>query len=365
MLPITPRLTARERRGRAPRVADPAQVDRARRAVLKSLTATAAVASGVAAFRPAAAAPLQIRIGYQPSLNYLPLMIVQHEKLVEQRLQGLGVRAEMSWLNFSSGTAMNDALLSGQVDIASGGISILAILWEKTRRRLDVNGLTSLAASPFFLNANKPSLRSIEDFSDSDRIALPAVKTSPNAIVLQMAAEAAFGPGEHARLDHLMVSMPNPDAQAALLSRHTEIVAHMAAPPFCFEQLSQPGIHRILSSSDVLGAGASTIVTWATKPFVTERPDVAAAFIATVRDANDMIERDPARAASIYKAAMQSSQSVAELEAIIRRPEISFSVTPRNSLAMIDFMYRIGELKSKPADWKELFFANIHDLPGS
>ena len=336
-----------------------------RRTLLRLLLVTAIAFGGIAPPAPVWGEPLQVRIGYQPSLNYLPLMIIEHERLLERGLRRRGREANVAWLNFSNGPAMNDALLSGQIDIGSGGITILAVLWDKTRSTVEVKGLTSLAASPFFLNTNKRSIHSLKDFSANDRIALPAVKTSPNAIVLEMAAEAAFGPGQGGRLDSLTVSMPNPDAQAALASRRTEIVAHMGAPPFCFEQLSLPGIHRVLSSSDVLGNGATTIVTWAAKRFVVEHPDVVEAFIAAVADADSMIEREPARAAAIYKAVMHSSQPVADLEAIIRRPEISFSVAPHHSMAMIEFMHRIGTLKSKPADWKQLFFSNIHSLSGS
>jgi NitT/TauT family transport system substrate-binding protein len=32
---------------------------------------------------------------------------------------------------------------------------------------------------------------------------------------------------------------------------------------------------------------------------------------------------------------------------------------------MIDFMYKTGTIKVKPVSWKELFFANMHELPGS
>lgn len=338
-------------------------VNGSRRKVLKSIAGAAAF--GIGAPGIAHGSPTQIRIGYQLSLNYLPLMIIEHDRLLERALRRQGQDAETSWLNFSSGPAMNDALLSGQIDIASGGITILATLWEKTRGNLEVKGLTALAASPFFLNSNKPAIRSLNDFSAGDRIALPAAKTSPNAIVLQMAAEIEFGLGQHDRLDPLTVSMPNPDAQAALASRRTEIVAHMVAPPFCFEQLQFPGIHRVLSSAEVLGDGATTIVTWTAKRLGISNPAVVDAFIGAITDANAMIETEPAKAAAIYKAVMRSNQSVADLEAIILRPEISFSLAPRNSLLMVDFMHRVGTLKAKPANWKEFFFANIHGLPGS
>jgi NitT/TauT family transport system substrate-binding protein len=30
-----------------------------------------------------------------------------------------------------------------------------------------------------------------------------------------------------------------------------------------------------------------------------------------------------------------------------------------------EFMHRIGSLKNMPESWKDLFFENVHDRPGS
>jgi NitT/TauT family transport system substrate-binding protein len=60
----------------------------------------------------------------------------------------------------------------------------------------------ALNSMPLYLNTINPNVKSIRDFSDKDRIALPAVKISIQAITLQMAAEKTFGPGQHGKLDH-------------------------------------------------------------------------------------------------------------------------------------------------------------------
>jgi NitT/TauT family transport system substrate-binding protein len=336
-----------------------------RRSVLKGLGGVVATTSAVASRSTASAKATQLRIAYQPSLNFLPLMVMEHEKLVESELKRRSRDVAITWLRFSSGGPMNDALLSGQIDIASGGITVLAVLWDKTRGRLAVKGLTSLAASPYFLNVNKSSIRSLHDFTDKDRIAVPVGRISPNAIVLQMAAEKIFGRGQQERLDSLVVSMANPEAHAALLGRRTEISAHMCAPPFCFQQLRQPGIHRVLSSSEILGKEASTIVTWTTSEFMRTHPTEGVAFIAALEAANKLIATEPRRAAQIYKSAMKASQPAEEFEAIIREPDISFSAAPKNSLQMVSFMRRVGTLKASPSDWKEFFFPNVHGLDGS
>ena len=88
-----------------------------------------------------------------------------------------------------------------------------------------------------FLNTTRPDVKTIRDFTDQDRIALPAVKVSIQAVTLQMAAEQAFGDGKHNKLDRLTVSMSHPDGTAAMLSGRSEITAHFSAPPFQYQQL--------------------------------------------------------------------------------------------------------------------------------
>jgi NitT/TauT family transport system substrate-binding protein len=336
-----------------------------RRMVMHGLAGIAGSAALPALISRASGKTAQLRIAYQPGLNYLPLMVLESEKLIEAHLQRNNLTAEISWLTFSSGAPMNDAMLAGQIDVASGGVTVLAVLWDKTKGRQGVKGLTALAASPFFLNTNKPSLQSLADFTEHDRIAVPTAKISPNAILLQMAAENLFGVGQSEKLESIILSMANPEAQAALLSRRTEITAHMCAPPFCFQQLQQPGIHRVLSSTDILGEGASTIVTWTTSEYMEANPGIAAAFISALQDANKLIATDTKRAAEIYKVAMSAPQPVAALAALIREPSISFSAAPMNSLRMVSFMQRVGMLKRTPEDWKDFFFSPIHALGGS
>ena len=61
---------------------------------------------------------------------------------------------------------------------------------------------------PLYLNTNNPNVKSIKDFTSKDKIALPAVKVSIQAVTLQMAAEKEFGEGNQNKLDALTVSTP-------------------------------------------------------------------------------------------------------------------------------------------------------------
>ena len=110
---------------------------------------------------------------------------------------------------------MNDALLSGNVDFVCLGIPGLATIWVKTKGGLEVKAASGFNFLPLQLNTRSPGIKSLRDLTDKDKIALPAVKVSMQAIILQMAAAQTFGEANYAKLDALTVSMAHPDAMLA------------------------------------------------------------------------------------------------------------------------------------------------------
>ena len=163
---------------------------------------------------------------------------------------------KVSWQRFNGPAAMNEALLSGSTDIVAGGVPGLITLWDKTQgTSFEVKGICALSSQPFLLNTSNPAIKSIKDFSDRDRIALPSIKVSVQAVVLQMAVAAAFGEENYAKLDSLTVSMSPPDSTIALLTGSGDITTVFSVPPFQFQQLAQSQHpHRAVV---VRGAGAA------------------------------------------------------------------------------------------------------------
>lgn len=180
-----------------------------------------------------------------------------------------------------------------------------------------------------------------------------------------MAAEKAFGAGQFGRLDARTVAMSHPDATVQMLSGGGEITAHFTWVPFSAKQLARPGFHVVLSTNEVFGGPISTIEAIATKKFITENPKTYTAFVAAQEEANELINRDPRAAAEIYAKLAKDSTPVEELEKMITDPLGRFTMTPLNTMKLIEFMYRTGTIKMKPASWKDLFFPAIHGLPGN
>ncbi|HEX8741456.1 MAG TPA: ABC transporter substrate-binding protein [Casimicrobiaceae bacterium] len=324
----------------------------------------------VAAAITLAAAPVrgevsEIHVSRQYGISYLPLMIMEDRRLIEKHAKEAGIDVKVDWSKFASGAVMNDALLSGNLQFASGGVGPFTTLWAKTRGNLDVKAVAAINSMPLFLVTSNPKVKTLADFTDHDKIALPAVKVSIQAVTLQMAAEKAFGPGQQNRLDHLTVSMSHPDAMAALLSGRSEVTAHLGSPPFQYEELERPGIHKVFSSYDVLGGPATFNVVWTTAKFHDENPKVYAAFVAALDEATALINGDKRAAAETYLRISKDKSGVDFILKMLDDPEIKYTTTPNNVMKYVDFMYKIHSIKVKPESWKEMFFPNAQSLPGS
>jgi NitT/TauT family transport system substrate-binding protein len=318
------------------------------------------------AILPAAHAEVsEIHVSRQYGISYLPLMIMEDQKLIEKHAKAAGVDVKVDWSKFASGAVMNDALLSGNLQFASGGVAPFTTLWAKTRSNLDVKAVAAINSMPLYLVTNNPKVKTLKDFTDKDKIALPAVKVSIQAVTLQMAAEKAFGAGQEHKLDHLTVSMSHPDGETALLSGKSEITAHLSSPPFQYQELEHKGMHRVLNSYDVLGGPATFNVVWTTAKFHDENPKVYAAFVAALDEATAQINGNKRAAAETYLRISKDKDSLDDILKMLNDPEIKYTTTPNNVMKYVDFMHKIGSIKVKPDSWKDMFFPNAQKLSGS
>jgi NitT/TauT family transport system substrate-binding protein len=307
----------------------------------------------------------ELKVAQQYGISYLPLMIMEEQKLIEKHAKAAGVDVSVGWAKFAGGNVMNDALLSGSLHFASGGVGPLITLWSRTKGNLDVKAVAAINSMPLFLNTRNPNVKSLKDFTEKDKIALPAVKVSIQAVTLQMAAEKAFGEGQHGRLDAYTVSLSHPDAQTALLSGASEINAHFSSPPFQYQQLEKPGIRTVLNSYEVLGGPATFNLVWTTSRFRTENPKLYDAFVKALDEAIAQINKDKRAAAEAYLRISKDKDSLDNIVKMLNDPQIVYTTTPQNVMKYVAFMGKVGSIKVKPDSWKDMFFPNVHGLPGS
>lgn len=151
----------------------------------------------------------EVTLAKQFGIGSLTFLVMEHEKLYEKAVAAanIGHPVAVRWVRFTGGGAMNDAMLSGDLSFALAGIGPLATMWAKTHGNLGVMGVCGANSMPMLLNTRDAQVKSIRDFTSRNKIALPGVKVSIQAILLEMAAAKAFGDGAYARLDPLTLTM--------------------------------------------------------------------------------------------------------------------------------------------------------------
>jgi NitT/TauT family transport system substrate-binding protein len=308
-----------------------------------------------------------VRISYGYGILYLPLMVMDREQLLEKRAKAAGLPdLKVEWKTFDGGNVINDAMLAGALDIAGIGVPGFLTLWAKAKDNpaIEVRALTGMSSSSMYLMTRNPQVKTLKDFSASDRIGVPGIKTSLPAVLLHMAAAKEFGDANYAKLDPITVGLGHPEALGVLLSGKGEINSHMASPPFSYVEDATPGLHRVFNSVDILG-NITLDITFTTRRFVEANPKLAGAFVAAMEDACRLIASDKRKAAEIYNAAAKVKQPIDETLKILNDPNTKFSVVPDGTMRYAEFMARVGTIKAKPASWSELFFSPVSAMAGS
>jgi NitT/TauT family transport system substrate-binding protein len=331
-----------------------------------SLAAMLGLSLACLGISPARADVSSINFVRQFGIAYLPFLIMEEDRLIEKHAAALGLPDfKVNWTVLSNGGATNDGLLSGQLSFGVGAVPAMLVLWDKTRNTPNaVRGVVGVAVMPTELNTKNPAIHTIKDFSSKDKIALPAVKVSNHALVLEMAAAQAIGPDNWNRLDTLTVAMLHPDAAAQIMSRAGEIDAHFTSPPFGLFELRAPGVHTVLNSFDVMGDSSLTVL-WTTQRFAAANPHVVQAVFDAVTEAIATVNADKPAAADRYLRLSGDKISRADLLEVLADPHIQFTPIPKGVMAFARFMKTTGAIRTVPDAWTDLFLPAAQALPGN
>lgn len=309
----------------------------------------------------------ELHMATQYGIGTLAMVLIEQKHLLEKHLAQAGLQStKVTWSQFPAGNPMNDGLLSGRLDIVSGGTTVFITLWGKTNGTPSaVRGVGTVSALPLYLLTRDPNVKKVEDLGPNDKIAVTTLKVSVHAILLQMAAEKIWGPSNAGRLDPLTIQVPHGDAATAMITGAGEINNHFSAPPFQELEMRAPGVRRISSQDDILGAPASYMVAYATERFHKENPKTYQAFVDALKEAHEMIKKDPAESAKIYLDHSKDKISLDDTVALIKSPGSTFEMTPQNVLTFAKFMAKRGIIKKAPSSWQDMFFPDVANLPGS
>jgi NitT/TauT family transport system substrate-binding protein len=319
----------------------------------------------------AAALPARAEVGeitavQQYGVSFLPMMIMERGGLIEKHAKAAGIDGlKVNWAKVAGPSVMNDGLISGTMNFVAQGAPSLITLWSKTKGNVGAKGVASMTSYSLYLNTRNPEVKSIKDFGPQDKIAVPSVKISTQAIMLQMAAANAWGQASYAKLDPLTISLSHPDGLLALMNNTAGVNAHFTSSPFHEQELKIPGVHTITTNYEILGGRATAVVVTSTTKFREANPKVYGAFYAALKEAIATINKDKRAAAEIYlEMANDKKNSVDDIHAIISDKDYAYTMAPEKVFKTAEFMAKIGVVKEAPGSWKDLFFPEVHELEG-
>ena len=298
----------------------------------------------------------EITIAQQYGVSFLPLIVMEKQGLVEKRAKQLGFSGiTVKWTKVAGPSVMNDGLISGAIHFAAQGAPSLITLWDKTHGQ--IKGVSALTTYPLYLVTRNPEVKTIKDFTDKDKIAVPSVKISTQAIMLQMAAAKAFGQENFTKLDPLTVSLSHPDATLAFINNTAGVNAHFSTSPFYEQEIKLPGAHLITTSYEILGGPATALVLTTSTRFREENPKAYKATFEALSEAIDIVNRDKRAAAELYREVAHDTKTTAdEIVVMISDRNYAFTLVPQKVFATAQFMAKIGSIKNAPKAVGDLFF---------
>lgn len=305
-----------------------------------------------------------VRVATQFGLGYLPLIVMEHDHLWEKMAEARGIKITADYRRLGGGGALNDALISDSVDMVAGGLAPLLVIWDRTTKSFKVKGVAALNASPMDILTNKPNVLSLKDLRPDDKIAVPSIRVSFQALALMAASERAFGKGQANRLDNQTVAMQHPDALAMLVAPNSQIAVYVSSSPFQERALKDKRVSKITDSFAAFGGPGTFSVVYAKEAFMASNPKVVEAFYAALQEAVDSIQKDRNGALDKYIAVTHDKTDRALLGEIMARPEFTFGMEPKGTLNVAELMHRVGLLKQEPKSWKDYFFEPLHGRHG-
>ena len=334
--------------------------------MLKLVRICAAAVALAALTSGAKAEVKEVILGQQFGAVYLPAMVMEHEKLVEKHLEAAGIKdVKVTWAKLGGPAALNDAMISGNLHFACQGVPSMAVIWDRTRANIGVKALGSVANNNIWLNTRNPNIKSLKDFTEKDRIAIPSLKVSTQALMLAIGAEQTFGKGQHTKLDHIITPLPHPEALAAVLNPGHEINTHFATSPF-HEAEIKGGLKTVTTAYEIMGGTMTGLTFTSNEKFRKENPKVFEAVNKAFDESFGWINSDKRRAAKLYIDMTKEKKLTDEdLFQLFSTPDMEYTKTPNKVGKLVEFMHSVGMVKQKPESWKDLFFAEAHGLPGS
>jgi NitT/TauT family transport system substrate-binding protein len=179
-------------------------------------------------------------------------------------------------------------------------------------------------------------------------------------MMLEMAAEKLWN--DPHLLDHLTVGLGHSDAVAALSAGYgsATVTAHIGVQPFTDRGLKLPGAHVVGDSREVFGGPLTQVTLLATK----QGPDLVQGRRQRVGGIDQGVQCGQARCRGALEKGSERVRKRRRAVCLLSDPGFELTSQPHRIACFAAFLKRIGTLKSKVGDWKELFWETAYNQQG-
>jgi len=297
-----------------------------------------------------------IAIGYQRGLAYLPVILMEQQRLFEKHATRLGLKTTAEYRLLGGPAPIVDGLLGGALQAGVVGTPSAILLTDKTK---DIKLIGSMGNFPMLYMTKRPELKTVADLGPQDKVATTAVKTGIYSLVLQMKAAKLWGPENYDRLDKFTVTMSHADALTAILAGSGTVTVHGCSYPHALQE-QDAGAHVILDSKEVLG-GTNGMITGlvASQKYCSANAKTCQAIVAALTEAHQWVNEDKDRAAKFFFDNGKTGETLAELQKQIKSTEIKFTIKPEGVQPFADFMYSVSKLVKNKLSYNDLVLDNL------
>ncbi len=302
-------------------------------------------------------------IAFQNGWGYTPVMVMKEKGILEKHVKAAGITLNAEFKNLGSPAVIRDTILAGQTHYGVAGVPTLVQMNDKTNG--DIKAIGNTVSLPMYLNTTDETAKTICDLDkQGTKIALPTVKSSVQAVTLQIASKKLCG--DALKLDKYTVSMTHPDGYAQLLTPNSEIKNHFTSPPFQYAEVEdgKGRVRTLLNSYDALGGPTSFVLFIGSEKFAKENPKVHEAITKAYTEAMEFTHKNRAEAAKIYYNYEKPKEQEADVVKQMSDKLVSFEMAPNHIGTYASFMNEVGSANKK-IDWKAMSFPNLHNLNGS
>src|SRR5689334_22578380 len=99
-----------------------------------------------------------VRVGRTPTLSQLPIYVLEGAKLIEKHAKAAGIGdVTVNYVDVAGGAVLNDMLLAGNLEFATGGVPPFLILWSRALGTpSEVKAIAAVGGTPSTLYTRNP-----------------------------------------------------------------------------------------------------------------------------------------------------------------------------------------------------------------